>query len=107
MSYLEEIVRKHQDGAILNLYVIPKAQANHFPAGYDKWRKRIIFKVTSNPKDNKANLDVIKISARFFDKPVKNICIVSGKKSREKTILIKQISVNDVIKMLKESLDGL
>lgn len=107
MNNLEETVRKHQDGATLNLFVIPRVKANYFPAGYDKWRKRITIKVTSNPKDNKANLDVIKISAKFFDKPVKNLCIISGKKSREKTILIKEISVNDVIKMLKESLNGL
>jgi uncharacterized protein YggU (UPF0235/DUF167 family) len=54
-----------------------------------------------------ANIDAIKTSAKFFDTPVKNVWIVSGKKSREKTLLVKGFSVNSIVKRLKESLNGL
>ena len=107
MGDLGKAIRKHQKGAILNLFVTTNAKTNSFPAGYDKWRKRIEIKVTSHPKDNKANKDVIRASAEFFNKPVENILVISGKKSREKTILIENISVDSAVKKLKESLDGL
>ena len=107
MGDLGDSVRKHQDGAILNLFVTTDANNNIFPAGYNKWRKRVEIKVSSHPKDNKANRDVIKTSAEFFNIPVENVLVVSGKKSRAKTVLIKDISSRNVVKKLKESLNGL
>lgn len=107
MSNLGEAVRKHQDGALLDIFVITDAKKNLFPTGYHNWRKRVEIKVISPPKDGMANIDVVKTSAKFFDTPVKNVWIVSGKKSKEKTLLVKGFSVNGVVKKLKESLNGL
>lgn len=107
MGDLGNAVRKHQEGAILDLFVTTNAKANSFPAGYDKWRKRIEIKVTSPPKGNQANFDVIKTCAAFFDIPVKNVWIISGKTSKEKTILLKKVSVNSALKKLKEFVNGL
>ena len=100
-------IKEHQEGAILNIFVNTGAKKNIFPAGYNKWRKRIEIKVASSPKGNEANFAVIKTCASFFDIPVKNVWILSGKTSKEKTILVKAISVNAVVKKLKESLNGL
>ena len=107
MGDLGKTVRKHQKGAILDLFVTTNAKTNSFPAGYDKWRKRIEIKVTSAPKGNQANFDVIKTCAAFFGIPVKNVLIVSGKTSKEKTILVNKVSVNSTLKKLKEPLNGL
>ena len=107
MSGLGDAVKKHQDGAILNIFVTTDDKKCFFPAGYNKWRKRVEMKVTSPPKDNKANFEIIKTSAKYFNQPVENVLIIKGKKSREKAILIEGISANSAVKRLKESLDGL
>ena len=107
MINLGEAVKKHQDGAILNIFVNTGSHTNIFPAGFNKWRNRIEIMVTSPPKDNKANIDVIKTTAKFFDIPVSNIFMISGGKSKEKTILIKGVTQNNAIKILRETLDGL
>ena len=107
MDKYNVVTKKHRNGTILNLFVTPNAKKCVFPAGFNKWRKSIEIKVCANAKENMANLEVIKIVADFFKTQINNVYIITGKKSREKTILIKEISVNDVIKMLKESLNGL
>ena len=66
MEKLDKIVKKHQDGAIINLFVTPGAQSIEFPAGYNKWRRCIEIKVSSPAKENKANKDVIKTIANFW-----------------------------------------
>ena len=107
MEKIDKIVKKHQDGAIINLFVTPGAQSIIFPAGYNKWRRCIEIKVNSPAKDNKANKDVIKTIADFLDKPVENVFVLSGAKNRSKTIFIKGVTTDFISERLKESLDGL
>jgi len=38
---------------------------------------------------------------------INNVLIVSGEKNKEKTVLIKHISKDNVLKKIKESLNGL
>ena len=71
MGDIEKAVRKNRDGAIIDLFVTTGANDNIFPAGYNQWRKRLEIKVTSPPIDNKANSDVIKTCAAFFNIPIK------------------------------------
>jgi uncharacterized protein (TIGR00251 family) len=104
---LDETVKKHQDGTIINLFVTPGSNKNVFPSGVNQWRKRIEIKVRSTASDNKANLDVIKIVAGFFDKKVSKVMIIKGKKNREKTVLVIGIKVDNAINKIQESLDGL
>ena len=107
MDKISKIVKKHHDGAIINLFVTPRAQSTIFPAGYNKWRRCIEIKVNSPAKDNKANKDVIKTIAEFLDKPVKDVFVISGIKNRSKSVLIKGISAEVISERLKESMDGL
>ena len=86
MKKISKIVKKHQDGATINLFVTPGARSIIFPAGYNKWRGSIEMKVSSSAKDNKANKEVIKTVANFVDKPIENIFVLSGSKNRSKTI---------------------
>lgn len=106
MCEFKEAIRKHRDGATLDLFVTPRAKCSVFPAGYDKRRKRIEIKVCSEAKGNNANKEVVEKLAEYFNKPVKDILIISGERSREKTILVKGASVDDIIKRLGESLNG-
>jgi len=107
MNKIEDSIKKYRDGVLLDIFVIPKAKNVIFPAGYNPWRKRIEIKVSSEAKDNKANTDVIKIIAEFFCKSTIGITIVSGQKNKEKTLFIKDILVDEVIKKIRKSLDGL
>jgi uncharacterized protein (TIGR00251 family) len=107
MDKYNVVTKKHRKGATINLFVTPNAKKSVFPTGLNKWRKSIEIKVCANAKENQANLQTIKIVADFFKTPINNVYIISGKKNRQKTILIKGLSVNNVIKMLKESLNGL
>lgn len=106
MGKLEKIVKKHQDGAVFNIYVTPAAHSIIFPAGFNNWRKCIEIKVCSEAKEDKANKEVIKTVADFFDKPISDIYIVSGRKNRQKTVLIKNTSVGFVSNRLRDSIDG-
>jgi uncharacterized protein (TIGR00251 family) len=103
MGLLEEIIKKHQDGAILNLFVTPEARNVVFPAGINEWRKCLEIKVKSPAVDNRANKDVIKTVADFFEKPVNDVFVLSGIKKREKTVLVKGVSIGFVSEKLKES----
>ena len=107
MDLFDNITKKHGNGVTINLFVTPEAEKYIFPSGLNKWRKRIEIKVCAKAKDNLANLEVVKIVAEFFKSPIKNVYILSGKKTREKTVLIEDISENTALQMLKESLNGL
>ena len=107
MALLEEIIKKHRDGTVLSVFVTPEARTVIFPAGINEWRKCLEIKVKSPAVDNRANKDVIKTVADFFEKPVNDVFVVSGSKKREKTVLVKGVSIDFVSEKLKESLDGL
>jgi uncharacterized protein (TIGR00251 family) len=101
------IVKKHQDGATIALFVTTGARSIVFPAGFNKWRGAVEIKVSSPANEYKANKEVIKTVADFVDKPVENVYVLTGSKNRSKTVLIKGISPDAVYERLKESLNGL
>lgn len=107
MADLEKIVKEHQDGAILNLSVKPNSESIIFPAGINKWRKSIEMKVSSPAHGNKANKDVLKTIATFFEKPVNHVFVISGTKRKNKTILIKGVDTKYVTGRLRDHVDGL
>lgn len=104
---LDEAVKKHPSGTVINLFVTADADANIFPSGFNKWRKSVEIKVNAPAEKNKANLEIIKIMSTFFNKSQMDVLVVSGKKNREKSVLIRGVSVSKVIDKIGESLDGL
>lgn len=107
MGKYEDIIKKNSDGITINLIVTPDDKKSVFPAGYDEWRKAVKIKVCSPAKDNQANIEVIKTVAKFFDKPVQDVFIISGGKNKEKTVLVKDASVGYIVNKLEASLNGL
>ncbi|PNX49361.1 MAG: YggU family protein [Thermoplasmata archaeon M9B1D] len=101
------MIKKHQNGTVLSVFVTPEARNVVFPAGVNEWRKCLEIKVKSSAVDNKANKDVVKTIADFFKKSVNDVFVVSGSKKREKSVLVKGVSIDFVSQKLKESLDGL
>ena len=105
MCEFKKAIHKYRNGATLYLFVTPRSDRVVFPAGYDQWRKRVEIKVSSEAKENKANKEVIKEVAEYFNKSTRDISIISGEKSREKALFIKNVSIEFIVKKLKESLD--
>ena len=105
MCKFTDALKEHRDGAILDLFVTLGADVILFPAGYNRWRRRIEMKVCSPTKNNKANKEVIKAVADFFDKSNNEVSVISGDKSRAKTLLIQGISVDNITKKLQEVLN--
>jgi len=104
MSNLKNSVKRYQDGVSIDLFVTPDASTSIFPAGYNEFRKRIEIKVNSPAKDNKANLEVLKKVSDFFDKPLLDVFVVTGAKSKEKTIFIKGMPPKNAVKKIQEHL---
>jgi len=107
MGDIEKVVKKHQEGAIFDIFVTPKARNIVFPAGYNDWRRCIEMSVCAPAEKDKANKEVIQTVAGFFNKPLSDIYILAGRNNREKTILIKGETVGFVTDRLRVSLNGL
>lgn len=107
MTSFKDAIKSSKQGVILSLHVVPGSSQAVFPAGYNEWRKCIEIKVRSAAQENKANNEVIQTVAQFFRLSEKNIMLLSGKKSREKTISLHNISVEMIRSLLEESLHGL
>jgi len=107
MNKLEDIIKEHKNGVTINLFITPGSKKNIFPAGLNEWRKCVEMNVCSSTQDNKANMEVLKTIAGFFEKPVKDVFVVSGERNREKTVLVKDASVSDIVNRLQESLNEL
>ncbi|UCD14056.1 MAG: YggU family protein [Thermoplasmatales archaeon] len=88
----------------IKLHVIPGSSQSVFPAGYNEWRNSIEIKVKAKSKEDKANSAVVEKIAAYFNISPRDIYIVSGQKSRGKTISIKNLGIKDVCKKIEESL---
>ena len=107
MTSFKDAIKTSKQGILLCLHVVVGSSQVTFPAGYNQWRKCIEIKVRSEAKDNRANNEVIETVAGFFRVPIKEVILVSGQKSREKTVCISKISIDMVCSQLEESLHGL
>jgi uncharacterized protein (TIGR00251 family) len=107
MTSFKDAIKTSKQGILLCLHVVAGSSQVTFPAGYNQWRKCIEIKVRSEAKDNRANNEVIETVAGFFRVPIKEVILVSGQKSREKTVCINKISIDMACSQLEESLHGL
>jgi uncharacterized protein len=106
MTSFTDAVKQSTQGVILSLHVVPGSSQTLFPAGYNPWRKCIEIKVKAAAKDNKANEEVVVTVAGFFQISPKDVILVSGEKSREKTVVLKKTSVSAVCQKLEGLLHG-
>jgi len=105
-SSWKDAIQRSQEGVLLRLHVVPGSSTHVFPSGYNEWRHCLEMKVAGEAKENKANSEVIETLATYFHLTPKDVCIVNGEKSREKTILLTNIRLDVVLKRLEEALHG-
>ncbi|NJF24850.1 DUF167 domain-containing protein [Thermococcus sp. Bubb.Bath] len=92
MKFLKET----KDGVLLFIHVQPKAKKNAIE-GVDEWRGRLKVRVSAPPVEGKANKEVV----MFFSKLLgAEVSILRGETGREKDILVKGLSAEEVKKKL-------
>ncbi len=83
-----ESVREANNGVILEI----KVKTNSLETKVYRKDDSIILEVQNPPEDNQANIELIKYLKKFFGKEVR---ILRGLKSKNKTILIENLSKKD------------
>ena len=82
------MIKEVKDGIILNLKISPNASKNEII----KEGTGLKVKITAQPIDGKANKALIEFLSKQFKVPKSYFEIVKGETSKEKTILIENIS---------------
>ncbi|WP_456482480.1 DUF167 family protein [Methanopyrus sp.] len=89
---MESPVKEHPEGTLIRVRVNPDADATDLK-GVDEWRGVLEIDVAAPPVKGKANRELLE----FLEKKLDTTCeLVSGKKSREKLVLARDVSVDDV-----------
>ncbi|MBU7032241.1 MAG: YggU family protein [Theionarchaea archaeon] len=96
MKY-EDTTEKTSQGTILHVRVVPNAGG--YSAEYDEWRHEIKVRVKAQPREGKANRDLIDYLSRFFTHPL----ILSGEMGRSKKVLVSD-TWGDTMEILEELL---
>lgn len=94
-------VRSSKDGIILEVTLLPRSSRSRFAGLHGD---RIKITVTSPPVDGKANESLIEFLAKFFETPKRDIRIVKGETSRQKTVLI--LGEDELKSRILAALDG-
>ena len=79
------------DKITIDIYVQPGAKTSTICGTHDN---KLKLKIAAEPTDGKANKEVIKFFAKLLKLPQKAIEIINGDKSRNKRIIITDISQN-------------
>ena len=80
----------HSDGCSLDLIITPRSSKNKLIGLYDS---RLKVSIKAPPVDGKANEELIKFLARFFNLSKKAILIVNGHSGRKKRINLIGLSI--------------
>ncbi len=94
-------IRKSATSIDIALHVQPRARKNEIAGVHDGALK---LKVVAPPVENAANEAVIKFFASMFDIPRSRLTIVSGEKSRDKTLRLEGVSQSDFLSRLPPDL---
>ncbi len=96
-----QAVKDTQDGITVDIEVSPNSDKFRI-TGYNEWRKTLEVKIKSPPTKGKANKELIK---EFSTLTRKHVEIISGQKSRQKTIKILDLDRKSFIKILKKEIE--
>ena len=92
-----DALRKAKNGVEVSICVTPNADRTAL-AGYDSWKRCFKFKTTALAEKNKANRAVLDFFQSLFGK---DVALLSGERSREKTILVLGATLEEVSGKLK------
>jgi uncharacterized protein len=94
-------IRASAEGVELPLHVQPRAKRNEISGRHNGTLK---LRLTAPPVDDAANRSVLEFFARLLGVPKSSIQIVSGLRSRDKTIFIRGVSLDKIRRALEEEI---
>lgn len=97
MAYLT----RQTDGAVLHVYVQPKASKTRIVGLFDGCLK---IAIAAPPVDGKANEEVVKFLARLLNLPGRAVVIQAGGQSRRKRVFIQTTGVDQVLDKIEKIL---
>jgi uncharacterized protein (TIGR00251 family) len=95
-------LKETEDGVLVNIDVSTNSSKFEI-SGYDDWRDEIQVRITSIPQKGKANKEIIKEFTKLTGSRVE---IVSGLKSRHKTLKIYDVSIKEFADIVSNQYPG-
>lgn len=100
-SELRDIVRESKGKVLLSVRVQPRSRTNAIVGVRDK---SLLLKVNAPPVDGAANEAVVALLAKELNLPKSTFSVQQGTKSREKSVKVEHVTVDNVLKLLEKYL---
>ena len=97
-------IRTNEDCVFLDLDVTPNS-AQPGIKGYNRWRDRIAIKVRSHARRGQANTELLMLLSDILKLDTKQLNIIKGVNSEQKTIELSGTDREEVINRIIEALD--
>ncbi len=97
MSEAPGYVKTHPDGVCLQVKVVPRSSRNQIAGALGD---RLKIKITAPPVDSAANDELDRFLAKQLGLPKSHVQLIHGQTSRNKTVLLRGLSVAQVIQRL-------
>lgn len=94
----EQVVRTTPEGAVVSVHVQPKASHTQYAGLHGR---AIKIRVAAPPSDGAANEELCRFLARTCNVPLRAVEILSGAGSRQKRILVRGCSAEQVLTQLR------
>ena len=91
----EGLLREEENGVILAVTVQPSAKHVGI-AGIDDWRGRLQVAVKTQPRKGAANEATRELLSEAFDIPLALIEIISGHRSRQKSVRFREVTIESI-----------
>jgi uncharacterized protein (TIGR00251 family) len=93
-------VWENEEGVFLRVTARPRSKRKEFVFGLDD--EGLIVNLTSPAREGKANTELLKRLSKILGVPGGRVSLVSGHKSREKTVFIEGMTAEHVVSALQE-----
>lgn len=97
----KDAISPHPQGFTVRFEVVPGSSRLVVPSGFNPWRKSLEARLTEEPTKGKANRQLVEAVAGIFSLPGEMVEVLSGHKSGRKVILVRGVSIDRALELLK------
>jgi uncharacterized protein (TIGR00251 family) len=103
MAMWHDALTETKAGVYLDVRVSPGSGRSGI-RGYDQWRKCLLVDIKAEPRQGKANAELLSLFSEVLDLPSSRMSISSGQTTSNKRIFVEGISARQAQKCLGEAL---